>query len=259
MKLYCLYGGSLICDKNSITLGRDAGKTYEVPVPFFLIQHPKGNVLYDTGMALEVARDKKKHWGDVVNAYDPQMTEENFCVNALEKVGIRPQDIDFVIQSHLHLDHAGGMACFPKAKVIVQSEELRWAYAPMWFQNAAYIRDDINKPVNWMILHGYEDDNYDLFGDGSIRIWFSPGHTPGHQNVVLKTEKSGTIVLTGDSCYNKEILYEDIMPGLVWNQEATVRSIARMRHADKTYGYKIITGHDPESWPKLRQAPDFYE
>lgn len=258
-KLYCFHGGSLVCDKNAITLGRGVGTPYEVPIPYFLIDHPKGKALYDTGMAMGVALDKRKHWGKVCDVYDPKMTQDQFVVNNLAKIGVKPEDISFVIQSHLHLDHAGGLGCFPNAKYVVQQDELRWAYAPQWFQAAAYIKEDLFKPINWLVLRGALDDNYDLFGDGTVRIWFSPGHTPGHQNVAVETEHNGTIVLTGDSCYNTEILDEDVMPGLVWNCEATVNSIARMRHAKNMCGYKIITGHDPESWVNVRKAPEFYD
>ncbi len=260
VKLYCFCSGYLLTDKSNITMGRDIGKPYNVPVPFFLIQHPNGNVLYDTGMNIGVAQDKIKHWSEAVcSVYDPDMKEEDFCVNQLKKMGIEPEDINYVIQSHLHLDHAGGVGYFPNARYIVQSQELRWAFAPMFFQKGAYIKPDFDKPVDWMILYGDKDDDYDLFGDGSVRIWFSPGHTPGHQNVVVRTKNNGHIVLTGDSCYNKEVLYENVLPGLVWNCEETVKSVQRMLHSDKVWGFKVITGHDPESWETVKKVPEFYD
>ena len=107
MKLYFFEAGILKSQKQYFTLGTDVGKAFDVPVPFLLIDHPKGKVLFDTGNAYEVIRNKDEHWGGVVAAYDPVMTEDQWCVNAIEKVGVRPEDIKYVILSHLHLDHAG--------------------------------------------------------------------------------------------------------------------------------------------------------
>lgn len=114
MKLYMFECGTLKSQKHLFTMGRGIGEPFDVPVPFFLIEHEKGKVLYDTGNALEVARDKVKHWGAaVVGAYDPIMTEDQYVVNQLKKVGVKPEEITHVIFSHLHLDHAGGCGGSP--------------------------------------------------------------------------------------------------------------------------------------------------
>ena len=258
MKLYAFSSGVLKLDKGSITFGRDVGKQWAVPVPYYLIQHPRGNVMFDLGNALECARDPRKHWGAVCDVYEPVMKEEEYCANAIGKVGLKPEDIDYIVMSHLHLDHAGGVGDFPNATYIVQKEELRWAYACDFYQKGAYIRADFDKPVNWWQLDGHNDDGMDIFGDGKLIIWFTPGHTPGGQALVVKLE-AGTFVLTGDAVYTTEILYEPVLPGLSWNQEVVVRSIMRMRMAEKARGYKIITGHDPDMWATLKHAPEYYE
>jgi glyoxylase-like metal-dependent hydrolase (beta-lactamase superfamily II) len=245
-----------------ITFGKDVGKRYTVPVPYYLIDHPKGKILFDTGNAREVAtdtHDPHKHWGAIADVYVPDMPQEEYVVESLKKkVNVDPSEIKYVIMSHLHLDHAGGVGEFPNATYIVQQDELRWAYTPQFYQKLAYIRPDFDKPVKWFLLHGYEDDNFDIFNDGSLVIWFTPGHTPGHQNLVLKL-KQGTMVLTGDSCYNMEILNENLLPGLGWNSELTVRSIQKLRWARDFLGYSIITGHDPDTFKTLKKAPEYYE
>ena len=258
MKMYAFSSGTLTCDKSAITFGRDVGKSFTVPVPYYLIQHPKGNVLFDLGNSIEVARDADKHWGLVTTVYVPKMTEDDYVINNLKKVGVKPEDIKYVILSHLHLDHAGAVGEFPNAKYIVQKEELRWAYAADFYQKAAYIRADFDKPVTWWQLNGHDDDPFDLFGDGKLIIWYTPGHTPGGQALVVKLNE-GTFVLTGDSVYTTEILYEPVLPGLGWDQEIVVRSIQKMRMAEELWGYKIITGHDPDVWATLKHAPNYYE
>jgi N-acyl homoserine lactone hydrolase len=261
MKLYVFRSGTLTCDKSLITFGKDVGKRITVPVPYFLIDHPKGKILFDTGNAREVATDSHdphKHWGIIADIYVPDMREEEYVVEGLKKVNVDPSEIKCVILSHLHLDHAGGVGEFPNAQYFVQEDELRWAYTPQFYQARAYIRADFDKRVDWFRLHGYETDNFDVFQDGSLIIWFTPGHTPGHQSLVVKL-KNDTYVLTGDSCYTTEILNENLLPGLGWNQELTVRSVQKLRWARDFAGYKIITGHDPGSFKDLKKAPQYYE
>ena len=89
-------------------------------------------------------------------------------------------------------------------------------------------------------------------------IWFSPGHTPGHQSLKLNLKKTGTLILTGDSCYTEELLDEDILPGLLWSPTDTIRSIRRLREARRN-GVWIVTGHDPDAFSKMKLAPAFYD
>lgn len=258
MKLYFFEGGILKTQKHYITSGRGMLEPFDVPVPFFLIDHPNGYVLYDTGMALEVAQDKDKHWGAVVAAYDPIMNEDQWVVNQIKNLGVKPADIKFVVCSHLHLDHAGGIGHFPNAKYIVQRDELHFAYVPDFYQKAAYIRADFDKNVDWYILEGWKDDKFDIFGDGKLIIYFTPGHCPGHQSLLVNLENEPAMLLTGDSCYTMENLDEDVLPGLVWSPAETTKTISKMRYLRDQCGIKIVTGHDPVAWPTFKKSPLFY-
>ena len=258
MKLYFFECGTLESQKHLFTFGKGIGEPFNVPVPFFLIDHPKGKVLFDTGNSLAVVSNPETHWGDAVKSYYPRMQESDYIINQLNSQGISPNEIAYVILSHLHLDHAGGVGQFGKAKYVVQRDELHWAYVPDFYQKSAYIKADFDKDVDWFLLDGRSDDNYDLYGDGKIIIWFTPGHTPGHQSLLVKLENSGEFLLTGDSCYTEEILNEDILPGLVWNPSESLRSIRRIREARDAKEVTIITGHDPLAWNKFKKAPEFY-
>ena len=139
MKLYAFECGILKSQKHLFVAGKGVGQPFDVPVPFFLIEHDKGLVMYDTGNALEVARDKVKHWGaGLVAAYDPIMTEDQYCVNQLAKIGVMPEDITDVVFSHLHLDHAGGCGEFPNARYYVQRREMEWAYTADFYHCLLY-------------------------------------------------------------------------------------------------------------------------
>lgn len=258
MKVYFFKAGILRSQKQFFTAGRGVGESFDVPVPFFLIEHPEGYVLYDTGNAYETINNKHEHWGDVVAAYDPVMTEDEWVVNAIQKVGVKPEDIKYVILSHLHLDHAGGVGHFPNARYVVQRKELHFAYVPDFYMKGAYIRKDFDKDVDWMILEGDKEPQFDLFRDGKIIIHFTPGHTPGHQSVLLSLKNTGSMLLAADSCYTTENLDEDILPGLVAEPVETVKTIEKFRIM-RAQGVKVITGHDPVAWETFKKAPEFYD
>ena len=84
-----------------------SNENFEIPVPWFLIKHPQGNIVIDGGNALEVAIDKHAHWGSVVEAYDPVMTKSENCVEQAKSIGVNIENVRYLIQSHLHLDHSG--------------------------------------------------------------------------------------------------------------------------------------------------------
>lgn len=258
MKLYFFRAGVLKSQKQYFTAGRGVGEQFDVPVPFFLIEHPDGYVLYDTGNAYEVINNKHEHWGDVVAAYDPVMTEDEWVVNAIQKVGVKPEDIKYVVLSHLHLDHAGGVGHFPNAKYVVQRKELHYAYVPDFYMKGAYIRKDFDKDVDWMILEGDREPQFDLFRDGKIVIHFTPGHTPGHQSLLVNLEKTGPMMLAADSCYTTENLDEDVLPGLGAEPIETVKTIQKFRIM-RDQGIQIVTGHDPVAWEAFKKSPEFYE
>jgi len=258
MKLYFFNTGVLRVDKASVTLGRDAGTIIDVPVPFYLIQHPKGNLLYDTGNAREMAEHPENYIGLAAKAWKPIMTREDYCVDQLAKIGIKPEDVKYIVMSHLHWDHAGGLRDFPQAKILVQRREMEWAYTVDWWQKGAYTRADFDHRLKYEYIEGWEQNPYDVFGDGTVQILFAPGHTPGHQILLLNLPQSGRILLTGDAIYTNEVLNKSILPGQVWNAQETVKTIKIIRHL-RDCGVTIVPGHDPEGWQQFKKAPQFYE
>jgi glyoxylase-like metal-dependent hydrolase (beta-lactamase superfamily II) len=235
--------------------------SYDIPVPWFLIKHPKGNVVIDGGNAAEVAIDKRAHWGAVVDAYDPLMKPSENCVDQARSVGVQPDDVRYVLQSHLHLDHSGAIGRFPKATTIVQRAEYEYAQKPDWFAKGAYIRADIDHPgVDWKFLGGEYTDNYDVFGDGTIRTIFTPGHSPGHQSFLVTLPNTGPVLLTIDAAYTIDHWNEKALPGLVCSSVDAVRSVQKLRKIAADTGAMVVTGHDPEGWKAVNKAPQaFYD
>ncbi len=234
---------------------------FEIPVPWFLIKHPAGNVVIDGGNAVEAAIDKRGHWGAVVDAYDPVMSVSENCVDQLKSVGVEPQSVRYLLQSHLHLDHTGAIGHFPKAQIICQRAEYDYAFKPHWFSAGAYIRADFDRPgLNWKFLGGEYTDNYDLFGDGVIRMIFTPGHAPGHQSFLVTLPRTGPVLLTIDAAYTLDHWENKALPGLVVSSADAANSVAKLRRIASDTNAMIVTGHDPVNWETFRKAPgDFYD
>ncbi|PCJ86221.1 MAG: MBL fold metallo-hydrolase [Hyphomicrobiales bacterium] len=234
---------------------------FEIPVPWFLIKHPMGNVVIDGGNAVEAAIDKRAHWGAVVDAYDPVMDVKENCVEQCKSVGVSPHDVRFVVQSHLHLDHTGAIGRFPNAQHIVQRSEYEYAFNPQWFAKGAYIRADFDRPgLDWKFLGGEFTDNYDLFGDGTIRMIFTPGHSTGHQSFLITLPNTGPVLLTIDAAYTQDHWDNKALPGLVVSSSDAADSVAKLHKIADDTGAMVVTGHDPKNWESFRKAPyDFYD
>lgn len=260
IRLYMFQSGTQKCKTHNIRMNQGGGADYEIPVPWFLLTHPKGNVVIDGGLAAEGLGDPRAYWGDAVDGYQPVMTETQGCVVQLAKLGLAPEDVRFVVLSHLHSDHSGAIGRFPNATHIVQRREYEYAFAPDWFAAGAYARRDFDRPgLKWQFLEGDATDGYDLYGDGTLRMVFTPGHSIGHQSFLLRLPKSGAILLAVDAAYTLDHWNEKALPGFLTSAVDTVRSVQKLRalaeHADAT----VVTGHDPEEWPRFRQAPAYYD
>ena len=198
IKLYMFQTGTLKTKLKYIKMNQ-SNEDFEIPVPWYLIKHPEGDVVIDGGIAIEVAIDKHEHWGSVIDAYDPIMSKSENCVDQAKSVGTNILDVKYLIQTHLHLDHSGGVGRFPNAVHIVQRLEYDYAFNPDWFAAPAYIRKDFDKPnIHWKYLNDKKTDFFDLYGDGVITIKFTPGHSPGHQSILVNLPNSGHILLTID-------------------------------------------------------------
>lgn len=262
VRLHMFECGTLKCHVQNIKMNQGLGEEYEIPVPWFLVEHPRGLVVIDGGNAAECATNPREHWSDIYEIYWPEMTEEQACVPALKAAGFDPADVRYVLQSHLHLDHTGALAAidqFPNAEVLVTLTEYDYAFNPDWFAAGAYIQKDFNKPgVPWSLLEE-TDDGYDVFGDGTIRCWRTPGHAPGHQSFEVTLPNSGTMLLTVDAAYTMDHWEEKALPGFMASTVDTVRSVKKLHRIARRSNATVVTGHDPDAWPKFKHSPEAYD
>lgn len=262
IRLYMFDGGTLKCHVENIKMNQGLGEQYEIPVPWYLITHPRGNIVIDGGNAQAVMADPAGYWGGVSDVYWPVMTDDQPVIPALRKAGFDPADVRWVVQSHLHLDHTGALSVidqFPNAQVLVTRTEYEYAHAPDWFAAGAYIRADFVKPdVPWVLLED-RDDGFDLYGDGTLKLWRTPGHAPGHVSFEVNLPSGQTVLLTVDAAYTTDHWNEQALPGFVASAVDAVRSVKRLRMIAERTDALVVTGHDPDAWAGFKHAPEYYD
>ena len=226
-----------------------------VPVPFFLVRHPQGDVVIDGGNPVAVARDAHRHWGALADYFEVEMTEAQHCAVQLRGLGVAPEAVRYVVQTHLHIDHTGALGHFPDATVLVQARELEAARAADPPAGSGYVRQDYERPeIDWQLLDG----DFDVFGDGTIRLIQTPGHSAGHMSVLLELRRTGLVLLTADASDNAAQWEGRAHPRALFSREQANASIQALRELADELRPLIVFGHDSENWAGLRHSPNRY-
>jgi glyoxylase-like metal-dependent hydrolase (beta-lactamase superfamily II) len=213
-----------------------------VPVPAFLIEHPRGRVLFDTGLHADVQRDPHARLGRLADAFVPDYHPGEDVAARVRARGADPERVDIVVLSHLHFDHAGGLAAIPNARVIVQRRDWDAGHDADLAASLSFFRQDFDYGHDVRLVEG----EHDVFGDGRIVCLPTHGHTPGHQSLRLRLA-GGDVVLTADACYLRRTMDTDHLPPLVFDRDATRDSLRRLR-ALRDGGARVVYGHDPDDW-----------
>jgi glyoxylase-like metal-dependent hydrolase (beta-lactamase superfamily II) len=246
-QLYAFTCGYLTLPRGLMLKGESGFMT--VPVPSYLIVHPKGRALFDTGLHENLSTDPVAHLGEhVASAFRFHVNGDDRIDARLASVDVAAERIDFVINSHLHYDHCGGNRQLSNAEIVLQQRELAYARDVKNDQGYTLADWDTGQPVRAI------DGEHDLFGDTSVVCFPTYGHTPGHQSLRVRTEKGGELVLCGDACYLKESLDRMHTPGVVFDRDAMLDVFRRFREM-QSRGMRIMYGHDPDFWKSVPQAP----
>jgi len=248
MRVLALACGWLTGDAGLFLAG-EAGRM-RLPVPSWLIEHPRGRVLFDSGMHPELQRDPRARLGPVADVFEFSYGPGEDVASRLRALEIDPASIRLLVTSHLHFDHVGGNASLPNARVVVQRREWEAGRDPDLVRRNYYDPRDYDLGHDLLLLDG----EHDLFGDGSVVCVPTYGHTPGHQSLRLRTG-SGELVLTADACYLRRTLERLQLPGTVFDREAMLASLQRLR-ALESAGARLLFGHDAEQWQSLPRAPE---
>jgi N-acyl homoserine lactone hydrolase len=253
IRLYAFFGGSEFADKSMLTLFRGLGVQRQIPFQFFMVEHPAGRMMFDTGA--NPAAVKKPEDYRPSREFHSAVTEADLAPSRLAEVGLKPEQIDLVANSHLHYDHAGGNRFFTHAQFLVQFDELQGAWWPESYARDNYCREDFDLTVKYEELEG----DHDVFGDGSVVLIQTPGHTRGSQSLVLRLRDAGTMVLAQDAVYLRENLDDLVLAPTCWDQRAMLHSFKRLRDLRRIDNAVVVPGHDIDAWAQLKHAPDYYD
>jgi N-acyl homoserine lactone hydrolase len=257
-KLYRLdCGHSLANDESVWTPGENVGRHIEFSSTCWLIKHGSEWLLWDTGVPESTLNDPRG-WSTlpklIVYHLDRSLTDQ------LAQIGLKPGDIGRVAISHTHGDHIGNMGLFPNATVVMQRAEYSWIHSPNGpndnvNQLMALARKLLGTPKNLQLIDG----DTDVFGDGSVTLISTPGHTPGHQSLLVHLRHSGFIILSGDVAHLEENFEKNIVPSLNTDKAESIASMDKVRRLMAAYKAKFFINHDKSQTDKLKLLPAFYD
>lgn len=220
-----------------------------VPLPVFLVDHRQGLVLFDAGLDPDAADNPAASYGPLASKIDIDFRREHLIGNQLRAIGLRIGDVEHVVASHLHFDHVGALREFPHARVYVGDGELRYARAPDEFCAGWYRPKDFETEHDWCEIAA----DFDVFGDGTVRILTLPGHSPGSLGMVVRLP-GRSIVLTGDAVHTRAA-YE-AQAAYVGDVDTVTarRSLRKLRFVAETENADIWINHDPDDWERFGGA-----
>jgi glyoxylase-like metal-dependent hydrolase (beta-lactamase superfamily II) len=255
-------GAKHLTKARMLGLGTPRSKYWEVPVPAYLIHHPSaGPFLVDTGLHPSVSARPAENMGRIVASFGrPELDPGYDLPSQLRSRGIEAKQIRLVVMTHLHFDHSSGMAEFPGATFVVSEDE--WIAATT--DNRPFLRG--YRPAHYDYAFDYRTLSYDsdrirsyatfgrtfdLFGDGSVRLAYTPGHSAGHQSVICRL-RDRDLVIAGDAIYTYAQLEGAPEPPRPFDRHNWRRSLRELQHFHRQFPQAVILpGHDAENWKLL--------
>lgn len=250
--LYLLDCGRADMERGILVQMQHLGERFISPFSACLIKTDDGPILVDAGVHPDGMKDPAAAMGQRARHHHLMMTEEDDLRFRLREIGVEPGEVTHIIISHLHWDHAGCCNFFPEATFVIQRAEYRYALHPDSLGRAAYL-PHLFEGMKKLDLR--EGDAEVVRG---VSVISTPGHTPGHQAVLVSLPNSGTIVLARDAIYTYENIELDLPGGAPWNAAAAMDSMHRLVHLARWTGGLLLPGHEPDCWKVMRRSPECY-
>jgi glyoxylase-like metal-dependent hydrolase (beta-lactamase superfamily II) len=253
-KIWLLYCGSLLLDQSALQFGHGYGNKISVPVFAFLVRANGEYGLIDTGQKVAGIKDPEKIWGERAKVFIPDLAEEDDIAHRLGQIGLKATDISWVIHTHLHWDHTGGNHHFPGADFYVQKKEYAYAKYPDAFYSASYMANHFGVVKHYHLIEGDKEV--------SSGVWAvsSPGHTPGHQSVLLHMCDGRRILVAGDAVYSQSNVDHLVPPGNAYNASQAYSSLLQLSALAKRSSALMLTTHEyaPDYPGRVNQALQAY-
>ena len=245
-KLYIFNcGEGHVIDISRWSPGVNVGMPMDMAENCYLMHHPQGWLLWDTGVPDAVAA-----MPDGQAPADPRAIfwrRPKTLASQLEALGVKPAEIKYLAISHTHPDHIGNVELFPQAMLLVQKAEYEWP------NPLGVGRFKPEHPVTKL------EGDYDVFGDGSVTIISTPGHTPGHQSLLVKLPKTGAVLLSGDAMHFKDNWDNRRVPSINTDKDKTLVSMQRIADVLAEEKAQLWINHDKAQSDSLKKSPDFYD
>lgn len=258
-EIHVIDRGRLRCDMNYMAEGRTFATREDpnpdadyaaIPVWNLVIDHPEATILWDTGVHHAAAEG---YWPEgLTEAFSPRDAADHPLDDDLADAGFGIDDVDAVVASHLHVDHAGGLAHFAgtDTPIYVHDRELAFAYhdAAVGAGDGGYLLADFDRDLNWTRLHR---DREERFTD--VEFVRLPGHTPGLIGAVIHLPEE-TVVIAGDqACVAANYVDEVPLGGpLLWSKREWVESLRLVQSLERRHDATVVYGHDPEGFESMR-------
>ena len=234
-------GHNAAIDQARWSPGINVGKPLELSDNCYLIQHGSQLLLWDTGYPDAVA-DKP------LTSPIGTATRSKRLADQLTVLKLTPADITWLAVSHTHGDHVGNVDMFPKTPLLIQKAELDWAFADG--KPAPFKKD---RPIKEL------SGDFDIFGDGSVVILATPGHTPGHQSLLVNLKRTGHVVLTGDLAHFKDNWDNDRVPSMNTSADQTQASFKKIEQLMAEKKAQLWINHDKPQSQAQKRSPQFYD
>ncbi|MEX5935249.1 AhlS family quorum-quenching N-acyl homoserine lactonase [Mammaliicoccus sciuri] len=272
IKLYVLDNGRMRMDKNLMIAGSNQAtldnpnapnEMFEFPIYTVFIDHPEAKILFDTACNPN-SMGKNGRWINQTQKAFPYTADEScYLPNRLEQIYVDPSEVDYVVASHLHLDHAGCLEYFTNATVIVHDDELNGtmqtyarnqkAGAYIWADIDAWIKNDLT----WKTIKPYED-NLEIVKGVKV-LNFGSGHAWGMIGLEVETQELGTLILASDAIYTAESMGDILKPpGILYDSIGWARSVEKIKRLAKEKNAQIWFGHDGNQFEGFRKSTDGY-
>ncbi|MES5811072.1 N-acyl homoserine lactonase family protein [Mammaliicoccus sciuri] len=272
IKLYVLDNGRMRMDKNLMIAGSNQAtldnpnapnEMFEFPIYTVFIDHPEAKILFDTACNPNSMGENGRWINQTQKAFPYTADESCYLPNRLEQINVDPSEVDYVVASHLHLDHAGCLEYFTNATVIVHDDELNGtmqtyarnqkAGAYIWADIDAWIKNDLT----WKTIKPYED-NLEIVKGVKV-LNFGSGHAWGMIGLEVETQELGTLILASDAIYTAESMGDILKPpGILYDSIGWARFVEKIKRLAKEKNAQIWFGHDGNQFEGFRKSTDGY-
>ena len=252
-RLYVMYCGEAhVPDVSPWSPGYNIGKPVVFSDNCYLIQHGKDWMLWDSGYPDALANTPE----GIVGARNSRGIRTKTLAAQLAEIGVTPSQVTYLAFSHTHGDHVGNANMFATAKLYMQRTEYDAAFGPepgkYGFVPATY-----DKLRNSQVVK--LDGDFDVFGDGSVKIISTPGHTPGHQSLLVRLPQTGAVLLSGDAAHFQENFVNRRVPGFNFNVEQSKQSMDKIDAILKAEHAQLWINHDSAQSATIDHSPKFYQ